>query len=728
MPSNRAPLVSRTGSWQTASLLVLVGAALESLHLQSLLDDSTLATNLISAGLWRQIVERLGSRVFEGPSPTADVGFLPLFLLLDVISLLAWTGGAWWISRRRQIRFQDALTRWGLCGWLWWLLPGVWELLRLAAFVFSSETLNALLASTPAMWQAVTWSGWIATGIRLAARAEDPQSDGAGSLSPAAARVPAAVWWAMGAYVVCFSTMNALLYKSLLVPHGDSAMYEEHLWNLLHGKGFRSYLDNGRLFLGEHVQVIHLLLIPLYVLWPSHLLLEFCQSLALASGAVPVYWIALRHGGSTRAACLLAAAYLLYFPMQFLDIAVDFKTFRPNAFEIPLLLFALDALERCRYRRFALFLVFTLLAQEDAAPVLAPLGVWIALRQPGWHTRSGHLEKPAATVPAGPPPKVGGAPAPDARGVPETPASQLVKRRIRCFGAGLAAFSTVYVLLVVRVILPWFRGGHDVHFASYFSRFGGSSGEIARNLLSHPRLLLCELLRPDLAIYALGMLLPLAFLPLLSPGRLAVAAPLFGVLCLNEIARTPLHHFHAPLVPIVVWAAAAGLGQAAPVWGRVCRWWDPDKETAGRAPVATAARKVPTGKRLAAVPANPAAAPAAAIAAPPPVRRVPAATLFAATWCLTSSAAIGFFIGLSPLGINFWDPHSLAYWRALYVPGPRAAHFRAVLELVPPTSRVASTDFVHPRFTHFERSYDYSDYRPNVPDDADYIVIDTQHP
>ncbi|MCH7990330.1 MAG: hypothetical protein IID46_14405 [Planctomycetes bacterium] len=44
---------------------------------------------------------------------------------------------------------------------------------------------------------------------------------------------------------------------------------------------------------------------------------------------------------------------------------------------------------------------------------------------------------------------------------------------------------------------------------------------------------------------------------------------------------------------------------------------------------------------------------------------------------------------------------------------------------------MASTDFVHPRFTHHERSYDYSEYpravndgKPGVPSDTDYIVID----
>lgn len=57
---------------------------------------------------------------------------------------------------------------------------------------------------------------------------------------------------AIVACVVIFTTMNWQLYQGLLVPHGDSAMHEEHLWNITHGRGFRSYLDQG-LFLGEHI-------------------------------------------------------------------------------------------------------------------------------------------------------------------------------------------------------------------------------------------------------------------------------------------------------------------------------------------------------------------------------------------------------------------------------------------------------------------------------------------
>jgi hypothetical protein len=96
--------------------------------------------------------------------------------------------------------------------------------------------------------------------------------------------------------------------------------------------------------------------------------------------------------------------------------------------------------------------------------------------------------------------------------------------------------------------------------------------------------------------------------------------------------------------------------------------------------------------------------------------------------------ATGLFFTFSPAGIAFWDSGSSWYWQKLYVPGPRARSFPLVLEQIPMTARVASTDFVHPRFTHFERSYDFSQFRRKVsgnelraPDDTDFIVIDTQH-
>src|SRR5207248_2699030 len=115
--------------------------------------------------------------------------------------------------------------------------------------------------------------------------------------------------------------------------------------------------------------------------------------------------------------------------------------------------------------------------------------------------------------------------------------------------------------LAVKVFIPYFRGG-DVHYTAYFTKFGATPGEVMLHLVTRPDVLLGELCTAENALFALTLLGPLAFLPLLSPTRLAVSVPLFCALCLNEItdSRNPQHHFHAPLVAILFWAAAAGLG------------------------------------------------------------------------------------------------------------------------------------------------------------------------
>jgi uncharacterized membrane protein len=636
---------------------------------------------LASRGLMQRIDRLLGSNGVAEPPNSANSGeapeppFVPILLVLAGLSLVTWLGGAAVIGRRQGIPFAEAAGNWGLLGWVWWIVGGSWELLQLLAFSAGTEGTLEFQRGASSFWIAAGVAGWVATFFSQAS------TKSAGDSQPEAAvrdnyGVPLAVWLCFAAYVIAFTVMNWQLYRGLRVPHGDSAMYEEHLWNLLHGKGFRSYLDQG-LFLGEHVQVIHLLLTPLYLLWPSQMLLELCDSVLLAATCIPVYWIARRHSGQSEAAIWLAAACLLYFPLQFLDIAIDLKTFRPNGLGIPLLLFALDQLERRRYTTFCLLSAVALSAQEDFAIVLAPLGIWIALAL--------RPSKPIAAEQR-----------PADEGQANVGRRFVFNKRHVVFGLGLTVFSVVYLIVATQVVMAYFRHGQEIHYASYFKKFGQTVPEIAQNMLTNPPLLWDAFVNAHTAEYALMLLAPLGFLPLLSPGRLAVALPLFLTLCLNEVITSPLFHAHAAAVPIVLWAAAAGLGT-------VSRWsfnWrgpvDHPTTSAGNAYVQTR---------------------------------------WSAMFACMSALVTGAFFGLSPLSISFWDPDSGLYWRELYVVSKRAELFPRVLKEIPETARVASTDFVHPRFTHFERSYDYSDYpravnnyQPGVPPDTDYIVIDTHGP
>ena len=56
---------------------------------------------------------------------------------------------------------------------------------------------------------------------------------------------------------------------------------------------------------------------PLWWAWSSPLILLAAQAVAVASGALPVYWLARKHVQPHGFAVVFAVAYLLYSPTQF---------------------------------------------------------------------------------------------------------------------------------------------------------------------------------------------------------------------------------------------------------------------------------------------------------------------------------------------------------------------------------------------------------------------------
>ncbi len=641
-----------------------------------------LATGFISRPTYEFVCERLSIVVTQGDEPRVVTWWAATKFVVSIFATgwLLSLGALAAAHRGSKAAFRPKWARWTWYYSLCWLAIGTWEPARVVIALTGLPLLGAVIEAVPPLWVAMCIAAGMTAWLSLRSPVA-PRQDGRSTQDAVAStaylsrsdRVTLATLAAV--YVLIFVTMNWRLWFNLFIPHGDSAMYEEHLWNVLHGKGFRSYLDQG-LFLGEHIQFVHLGLIPVYVLWPSHLLLEACASIALALGAFPVAWMTHRHTQSSRAAICAAAAYLLYVPLQALDIEIDLKTFRPEAFGIPLLLLTLDQLDRGRLWGFLLGLAVCLTVKEDYAIIIGPLGLWILAS--AWRH-----------------PQVLGAATP--------------RIRWAIVGGTLMIFSVVYLWLATRVLIPWFRPGEEIHFARYFSKLGETPEAIVRTFIFRPDIVFGEFITPQTVLYALMMLLPVGGLALRSPGRLAVGLPLFSVLCLNELARDPRHHFHAPLVAIVFWAVAAGLGRivgcATGSASASVSLKDglPSKEKTLAEPVAHNLR---TEERL----------------------------QCAGHWLWTCAFTTGIFFSLSPFGMPFWDPGSTWHWEKLYGPTDRGAEFTKIAPLIPVTAKVASTDFVHPRFTHHERSYDYSKYvrkvsgyELRVPDDTEFIVIDTTH-
>jgi uncharacterized membrane protein len=652
-----------------AIAVVICSCLLQTLFLSSLLSEPAYCP-FLSTSFWTWQVEMLGGEVQLDQQTgqayaTMPLGMLFATILLKSLVMLIVVGTAAAKLARRPVK--EVILRWAWLGWLWLCVFGGYELLRLglqmAGFFDAADVLGVFAY----YFSAIGVAGCLAMIVPAVRAASESSADSRPvDLAPADAdlwSISRATLAAVAIFSVVFTAMNWQIFNGLLLPHGDSAMYGEHLWNITHGKGFRSYLDQG-LFLGEHVQVVHLLLLPLYVVWPSQLLLELCETLTLAAGALPVFWMARRHSGSTVCGSLLAIAWLLYTPLQYLDIEIDLKTFRPMSFGVTAMLFGIDFFERGRFKSTAACFLLALAAKEDFALILIPLGVWLA-GHAWWQRKTG-----SANLRVGP----------------------VAPKRGLVIGAGLTAFSLAYLLLVTRIVIPWFRNWEEVHYARYFAKFGDSLGEIIVSMLTDPALVFDEFVTLTSANYLLALFVPLAFLPFLSPGRLLVAAPILGLLCLNEIVKSdpfPRHHFQGPVLPILFWAAAAGLGVV---------------------------KQLPEGRRRAIL-----------------NRVLPGGAVTVATFGCLAAMQSGAMLGMSPASLSFWDSGSPNHF-SRYVPGERAEMIELVLAEIPENSRVASTDYVHTRLIHYERSYDYSGYRrkvagdkEGVPDDTDFIVLDTKH-
>jgi uncharacterized membrane protein len=643
-----------------AAVAVSAGAGSVALHAESFLTEPLFRGSLLPRETWLELSYWAQSR----PAAWAVLGGL----------LTCWPVGALILAVLRRENWRRMAWLWGLA--FFWLsglglFELAWSVAGARAPRIAAPALARLLDVLTA-WHVVAWGGWLGTAFALAMPF--------GRLRWLARLLAARTTLGLAAlaFAAVFALLSIAQYRALLVPHGDSAMYEEHLWNLLHGKGFRSQLDGGRLFLGEHLEVIHVLLLPVYALWPCLPMLNIIQCLAVGAGAIAVRGLGRRLTDSDAAANALAVAYLLYYPMQYLLLEASLKTYRPEHLAVPLILFALWALEAERWRTMLVLLGLALLAKEDYAIVTGSLGLFLALRR-GKATQQS-----------------------------------------RMLGAGLAAFSAVYLWFVLQVFIPYFRGGPP-HYAAYFAELGSTPAQIVGNLVRHPGFVLQRLARWPNLVFALALVMPLALLPLFGLGRLWVLVPSLNMLLLSdrEGMNTPLFHFHAPLVPMLFWSAAAGMGRL----GRWLAWTVRLPAEANRVkPGDSPAEWARSGEIRTATAATTEVAPPVRIAA-------------ARVACLAIAGALvsGFWQGKSPLSLTFYNPHSgmQGFGLLLYGVNPRMASFQRLYAAIPADASVAATDYVRPRFTHHRACHQWGagGLKPHVlAADIDYIVIDLLGP
>ena len=237
-----------------------------------------------------------------------------------------------------------------------------------------------------------------------------------------------------------------------------------------------------------------------------------------------------------KAGLVFAAAYLLTPALQ----APAAAEFHALPLAVPLIAWALWAVEDRRWIQFVAASVLVMSVQEGMALVAAALGLYATAHEI-WRARA------SASAPAvsGRRPRVSGA----------------------VVGSAIFTLGLAWFYVTTFVVIPHYAGlayGIDqTPYAARFGELGDSFGDVLRSLVTRPLAVLKIALEPLRLRYLFGLLIPTALLGLFGAEILLVGLPL---LLANLLNTFPLQysgelHYSAPLVPIFTFAAVVGLAR-----------------------------------------------------------------------------------------------------------------------------------------------------------------------
>ncbi len=348
-------------------------------------------------------------------------------------------------------------------------------------------------------------------------------------------RVLIILWLLILAYAVFFSAYTLQRHATFNTFAADLSFIDQPMWNTLHGRFLERTLDDRQVpRVAEHLEPILLPLSLVYLVWDDVRAILILQSLALALGALPVFWLARDVLGRDRRAAWLglafAAAYLLFPALQAANVA----DFHADPFVVAPLLFAFWYARQRRWRPMWAWALIAMATKENLPTLTAVLGAYIVLREANaWRSRGPVRQRFTAFWRS---------------------AAAVGARH----GLALIALSGAWFLIATFVIVqPLARQvyGTDapIYLASRYIEFtGGPAGwlQAAVDALRQPA-------RLD---YLRGLFASVGWLALLAPEYLLLGLP---VLVANTFSNFPgqfsgEQHYSAPLVAVFVIAAILG--------------------------------------------------------------------------------------------------------------------------------------------------------------------------
>jgi uncharacterized membrane protein len=330
-------------------------------------------------------------------------------------------------------------------------------------------------------------------------------------------------WLAMGLVTLAAAVFSAyFIYlhvgreNGYLTSAEDLGTYSQAIWNILHGTFIHQticnivsdtncYSLNGISRFAIHFEPILLPISLAYLALPDPNTLLVLQTLVVASGAFPAFWLARLRLRNEFVAVGIAILYLLYPALQQAEV-FDFHAVTLTA---ALLMFTLYFMYMRRTVWLIVFAILSMACKEEIPLVIAFFGLWSMLFQQRWRT-----------------------------------------------GLALVGLSAAWAVMIVLVYHFASPTGHPL-LGSRYAYLGSGPLQILRNILTHPSSLLYQhVLENTHRRYLEILLAPAAYLPLLAPWVLVLAVPSLAV---NLFSSDPnqylgLFQYSAEIVPVLIFS------------------------------------------------------------------------------------------------------------------------------------------------------------------------------
>lgn len=317
---------------------------------------------------------------------------------------------------------------------------------------------------------------------------------------------------------ILYFTMSSIKFSYFKATAFDLGIFDQAVYLISKGiEPVSSFL--GFHILGDHASFILYPISLLYLIYPDVHWLLGLQAISLALGAVPVYLLAIENGSKLLPSTILMLIYLLNSSV----FALLMFDFHPDSLAVPTFIWAVLFAKRGAKNKdsklyfwlFLLAILIILSSKEVLALSVISMGIWLIFFE-----------------------------------------------KNRAYGASAVILGLAWFLISTQIVIPFYHGDINRHFARFYGHLGGSGSEILGNFFLNPNLLLNFLKSnlKDILIYITQLLSPFILIlsfKEISPLVGAIPILLMTILSQDPIQRDFQYYYVFPALPFIIVAVAS---------------------------------------------------------------------------------------------------------------------------------------------------------------------------